>query len=157
MTKPVLGKCVGTDWFFLGRILQYGPFPWKWSQPCIFVLEQSRQIQTLQPKQPEKKMWILSFFIAKLPEKAKKDWNFTEISKMDEEDEHSPSKVSIILNIWKLLVQKLKQASPRARRPKTILSTNRKVQTQTRRRLLIWTLFSTTLKLMVWEMRKLKG
>ena len=76
---------------------------------------------------------------------------------MDEEDEHSPSKVSIILNIWKLLMQKLKQASPRARRPKTILPTNRKVQTQTRRPLLIWTLFSATLKLMVWKMRKLKA
>ena len=36
---------------------------------------------------------------------------------------------SIILNIRKLLMQKLKQASPKARRPKTILSTNRKVQT----------------------------
>ena len=56
---------------------------------------------------------------------------------MDEEDEHSPSEVSIILNIWKFLMQKLKAASPKARRPKTILSINRKVQTQTRRRLLI--------------------
>ena len=38
-----------------------------------------------------------------------------------------------------------------------ILSTNRKVQTQTRKRLLIWTLFSATLKLMVGKMRKLKA
>ena len=43
----------------------------------------------------------------------------------------------------------MKQASPKAGRPKTILSTNRKVQTQKRRRLLIWTLSSTRLKLMV--------
>ena len=43
----------------------------------------------------------------------------------------------------------MKQASPKARRPKTILSTNRKVQTQKRRRLLIWTLSSSRLKLMV--------
>ena len=50
---------------------------------------------------------------------------------MDDEDEHSPSEVNVILNIWKLLMQKLKQASQKARRPKTILSTNRKVQTQT--------------------------
>ena len=81
------------------------------------------------------KMWILSFFIAKLPEKLKrlKFYLFTEISKMDDEDKHSPSEVNIILNIWKLLMQKLKQESPKARRPKTIfnLSTNRKVQTQT--------------------------
>jgi len=55
---------------------------------------------------------------------------------MDEE-EHSPIEVSNILNIWKLLMQKMKKASPKARRPKTILSTNREVQTQTRRLLLI--------------------
>ena len=30
---------------FSVRILQYGPFPWKRSNPCIFVLERSRQIQ----------------------------------------------------------------------------------------------------------------
>ena len=34
--------------------LQYGPFPRKRSKPCIFVLEQSRQIHNLQPKQREK-------------------------------------------------------------------------------------------------------
>ena len=42
---------------------------------------------------------------------------------MDEEDEHSPSEVMIDL------MQKLKQASPKAMRPKAILSTNRKVKT----------------------------
>ena len=57
---------------FSVRILQYGPFPWKWSNPCIFVLERSRQIQNLQPKQRKKKLWILSFFTVKLPEEAKK-------------------------------------------------------------------------------------
>ena len=33
---------------------------------------------------------------------------------MDDEDKHSPSEVNIILNIWKLLMQKLKQESPKA-------------------------------------------
>ena len=75
---------------------------------------------------------------------------------MDEEEEHSPREVSNILNIWKLLMQKVKKASPKARGPKTILSTNRKVQTQARRLRLIWTLYSATSKLMVWKMRKLK-
>ena len=51
----------------------------------------------------------------------------------------------------------MEKASPKARRPKTILSTNRKVQAQTGRLLLIWTLFSATSKLMVWKMRKLKA
>ena len=104
MAKPVLGKSLRSDWFFLSRDFA---------------------------------VWT--------------DWNFTEISKMDEEDEHSQSEVSIILNIWKFLIQKLKAASQKARRPKTILSTNRKVQTQTRRRLLIWTLFSAALKLIWYE------
>ena len=36
---------------FSVRILQSGPFPWKWSNPCIFVLQRSWQIQNLQPKQ----------------------------------------------------------------------------------------------------------
>ena len=36
---------------------------------------------------------------------------------MDEEDENSPSELSIILNMRKLLIQKLKRASPKARRP----------------------------------------
>jgi len=65
MAKPVLGKSVRSDWFFLGRNFAVR------SKPCSFVLEQSRQIQNLQPKQ-RKKMSILSFFKAKLPEKAKK-------------------------------------------------------------------------------------
>ena len=39
---------------FSVRILQYGPFPWKRCNPCIFALERSRQIQNLQPKQRKK-------------------------------------------------------------------------------------------------------
>ena len=57
---------------FSVRILQYGPFPWKRSNPCIFVLEQSRQIQHLQPRQRKKKVRKLSFFTLKLPAEAKK-------------------------------------------------------------------------------------
>ena len=71
MANPVLGKSLCSDWFFLGQDLQYGPFPWKRSNPCIFVLERSRQIQNLQPKQ-RKKVWISLFFTLKLPEEAEK-------------------------------------------------------------------------------------
>ena len=60
-------------------------------QPMYFCFGiQRRQTQNLQPKQ-RKKLWILLFFTAKLPEKAKKIEIFFEFSKMDEEDEHSPS------------------------------------------------------------------
>ena len=41
--------------FFSVRILQYGPFSWKRSNPYIFVLEQSRRIQNLQPRQRKKR------------------------------------------------------------------------------------------------------
>ena len=40
---------------FSVRILQYRPLPWKQSKPFIFVLEQSWQIQTLQPQLRKKK------------------------------------------------------------------------------------------------------
>ena len=56
---------------FSVRILQYGPFPWKRSNPCIFVLEQSRQIQHLQPRQ-RKKSAKLSFYTLKLAAEGKK-------------------------------------------------------------------------------------
>ena len=51
MAKLVLGKSVRSDWFLLGRDFAVRAVPWKRSKPCIFVLEQSRAIQNLQPKQ----------------------------------------------------------------------------------------------------------
>ena len=53
---------------------------------------------------------------------------------MDEEEEHSPSEVSIILNMWKLLMQKLKQASSKARRPKTISFINQQKSANTNKK-----------------------
>ena len=41
MANPVLGKSLCSDWFFLGQDFAVQ------SNPCIFVLEQSRQIQHL--------------------------------------------------------------------------------------------------------------
>ena len=70
MANPVVGKPCALIGSFSVRILQYGPFPWKRSNPCIFVLEQSRQIQNLLDR--EKKVWKLSFFTLKLPAEAKK-------------------------------------------------------------------------------------
>ena len=40
-------------------------------------------------------MWILSFFIAKLPEKAKKIEILLRFQRMDEEEKHSPSYLEI--------------------------------------------------------------
>ena len=76
---------------FLVKILQYGPFPWKRVNPCIFVLERRQQIQNLQPKQRKK---ICEYCHSSLwnYQKKLKRLKFCDISKADEEDEHSPSK-----------------------------------------------------------------
>ena len=72
---------------------------------------------------------------------------------MDEEDEHSPREVNIILNIWKLLMQKLSETGiDKSQEAKDDFINQQKSAnclTQTRRRLLILTLVSATLKLMV--------
>ena len=59
MAKPVLGKSVRSDWFLLGRDFAVRTVSWKRSKPCTFVLEQSRQIQNLQPKQRKKNVNIV--------------------------------------------------------------------------------------------------
>ena len=145
MVKPVLGKSVRSDWFFLGRdfAVRHGNGPSRlflfWSKAGKFKICDQNS---------EKEMWILSFFM-KLPEKAKKIETLLRFQRW-------MKKTNILWARFNSM-QKLKQLSPKARRPNTILSTNRKVQTQTRRRLLIWTLLSATLKLMVWKMGKLKA
>ena len=55
MAKPVLRKSLCSDWFFLGQDFAVRTI----SNPCIFVLEQSRQIQNLQPKQQKKTVNIV--------------------------------------------------------------------------------------------------
>ena len=102
MAKPVLGKSVCSDWFFVGQESRVFLF-WK----------KSRQTQNLQPKQRKtnKKTAKLSFFTAKLPEKAKK------IEILPKFRTNILQASFIRLKIWKLLMQKLKQALPKARRP----------------------------------------
>ena len=141
MAKPVLGKSVRSDWFFLGRDFAVRTVSMKTvegSKPCSFVLEQSRQIQNLQPKQ-RKKMWILSFFIAKLPEKNKN--------------------IEILLRFqrWMKKTNILRVRSVLSWTSGAFDSETETVQTQTRKRLLMWLLLSATLKLMIWKMRKLKA
>ena len=90
MAKPVLGKSVGSDWFYLGRDFAVRTVSMETVEAVYFCFG-AKPANSKFATRTAKKMWILSFFTAKLPQKAKKDWNFTEISKADEEDEHSPS------------------------------------------------------------------
>ena len=64
IAKPVSRKSVRSDWFFLGRDFAVR------SKPCMFWSKAGKF--KICNQNSEKKMWILSFFIAKLPEKAKK-------------------------------------------------------------------------------------
>ena len=54
MANPVLGKSLCSDWFFLGQDFAVRTVSMETVHPCIFVLERSRQIQNLQPKQRKK-------------------------------------------------------------------------------------------------------
>ena len=72
MAKPVLGKSLCSDWFFLVQDFAERTVSMETVQSVYFVLERSRQIQNLQPKQRKKKVWILSFFKLKLPKEAEK-------------------------------------------------------------------------------------
>ena len=70
MAKPVLGKSVCTDWFFLGRDFAVRTVStWLGLYLCFGPKAANSKFAT---KAAKKKMWILSFFIAKLPEKAKR-------------------------------------------------------------------------------------
>ena len=53
MAKPVFGKFLCSDWFFLGEDFAVWTVSME-TNLSIFVLERSRQIQNLQPKQRRK-------------------------------------------------------------------------------------------------------
>ena len=55
MANPVLGKSLCSDWFFLGQDFAVRTDSIETVQSVYFVLEQSRQIQNLQPRQRKKK------------------------------------------------------------------------------------------------------
>ena len=88
MVKPVLGKSVRSEWFFLGWdfAVRHGNGPSR-----LFLFWSKAGKKNLQPKQRKRNANIVILY--ETTRKSKKDWNFTEISKMDEEDEHSLSEV----------------------------------------------------------------
>ena len=70
MAKPGLGKSVRFDWFFLGRDFAVRTVSNVPSRVFLFwsIYPTISKFAT----KTANKMWILSFFIAKLPEKAKR-------------------------------------------------------------------------------------
>ena len=118
MAKLVLGKSVCSDWFFRGQDRTvfmkavYFCFGKKAGKLKICNQRKTSEKQTKKTaKNKQKKTAKLSFFTAKLPEKAKK------IEILPKFRTNILQASFIRLKIWKLLMQKLKQALPKARRP----------------------------------------
>ena len=64
MANPVLGKSLCSDWFFLGQDFAVRTVSMETVQSVYFlVLEQSRQIQHLQPRQRKKSVKIVILHI----------------------------------------------------------------------------------------------
>ena len=136
--------------------MQYGPFQWKRSKPCIFVLEQNRQIQNLQPKQ-RKKCEYCHFSKRNYRKKLKRIEFLLRFQRWMKKT--NILRVRSVLS-WTSFDAEAETGIAESQETKDDFINQQKranCLTQTRRRLLIWTLFSATLKLMVWKMRKLKA
>ena len=72
MAKPVLGKSVRSDWFLLGRDFARRTVSMETVQERYFCFGVKPATSKFAITTAKKKVWTLSFFIAKLPEKAKK-------------------------------------------------------------------------------------
>ena len=141
--------CALIGYFSVG-ILQYGPFKWKRSKPCIFVLEQSRQIQNLQPKQ-RKKCEYCHFSKRNYRKKLKRIEFFLRFQRWMKKT--NILRATSMLS-WTSFDAEAETGIAESQETKDDFINQQKSAnclTQTRRRLLIWTLFSATLKLMVWK------
>ena len=123
----------------------------RFDESGVFLFwKKSRQTKNLQPKQQNKKLWKLSFFTAKVSEKAKKIEILPKFQRWME-------KTNILQASFIIYPEDLETFDAETETGITegghrrfcLLSTNRKMQTQTRRWLLIWTLFSATWKPMM--------
>ena len=72
MAKPVLGKSVRSDWFLLGRDFARRTVSMETVQDVYVCFGVKPATSKFAITTAKKKVWTLSFFIAKLPEKAKK-------------------------------------------------------------------------------------
>ena len=96
-------------------------------------------------------MWILSFFIAKLPEKAEKIEILLRFQRMDEEDEHSPNYLETFDTETETDIGESQETKDDFINQQKSVNTSKKTATDKN------SLFSATLKLMVWKMGKLKA
>ena len=89
MANPVLGKSLCSDWFFLGQDFAVRTVSMETVQSVYFCFGAKPANSTFATRTAKKKVWKLLFFTLKVPAEAKKIEIFSEISKMDEEDERT--------------------------------------------------------------------
>ena len=87
MANPVLTTFLCSDWFFLGQDFAGRTVSMETVQSVYFCFG-AKPTNSAFATKIAKKVWKLSFFTLKLPAEAKKIEFFSEISKMDEEDDH---------------------------------------------------------------------
>ena len=98
MANPVLGKSLCSDWFFLGQDFAVRTVSMETVQSVYFCLEQSRQIQNLQPRQRKKSVTIVILHV-ETTSRSLKDWNFFRNTKMDEEEFYPCIKLQHVTNL----------------------------------------------------------
>ena len=72
MAKPVLGKSLCSDSFFLGQDFAVRTVSMETVQPVCFCFGAKPENSKYATKTAKKKLYVLSFFTVKLPEQAKK-------------------------------------------------------------------------------------
>ena len=83
MAKLVLSKTVHSDWFFLGR-----DFAVRNVVQAVYFCFGGKPANSKFATKTVKKNVNIVILHSEISSKSEKDWNFNEISKMDEEDEH---------------------------------------------------------------------
>ena len=98
MANSVLGKSLGSDWFFLGQDFAVRTISMETLQPVYFCLGAKPANSKFASKR--KKLWILSFFTVKLPEEAKKIEIFPKFQRWMKKMNILQASF-IILKVWK--------------------------------------------------------
>ena len=87
MANPVFGKSLCSDWFFLGQDFAVRTVSMETVQSVYFCFEAKPANSKFATKRAKKSVNIVILHI-ETNRRSEKDWNFSEISEMDGEDEH---------------------------------------------------------------------
>ena len=87
MANPVLGKSLGPDWFFLGQDFAVRTVSVETVQSVYFCFGATLSNSKFATKTAKESVNTVILHV-ETTKRSWKDWIFSEISKMDEEDEH---------------------------------------------------------------------